>query len=283
MKTSAMRKLRRARSFVNVPRSAGWPWSLVHHYRMCPWSVAVSRIFSRSARLLGGMILMLVMPLGFAAGAHPPAPSQWRADIAAFVAHDRSYPPPQHGVLFIGSSSIRFWAPTLATDFPGVPVIDRGFGGSAIADSTYYADRIVVPYHPALIVMYAGDNDIAEGLSPSGVAADFRAFVARVRHDLPHVPVVYISIKPSLARWSLWPRMREANRLILQWAATQRGVDYVDVASRMLQADGRPRAALFRPDGLHMTPAGYALWIAALKPVLAHHGFTVAPAGGAAK
>ena len=228
------------------------------------------------ARWLLGVAWLLAASAAMAAGGHPPAPAQWRADIDAFVAHDRANPPPQHAVLFIGSSSIRFWTPTLAGDFPGVPVIDRGFGGSAIADSTYYADRIAVPYHPALIVMYAGDNDIGEGLSPQQVARDFRAFVARVRRDLPGVPVAYVSIKPSLARWSLWPRMREANGLIRQWAATQRDVRFVDVATRMLDAQGRPRPQLFQADGLHMSPAGYAIWIEALKPVLADYGFRVA-------
>ena len=228
------------------------------------------------ARWLLGVAWLLAASAAMAAGGHPPAPAQWRADIDAFVAHDRANPPPQHAVLFIGSSSIRFWTPTLAGDFPGVPVIDRGFGGSAIADSTYYADRIAVPYHPALIVMYAGDNDIEEGLSPQQVARDFRAFVARVRRDLPGVPVAYVSIKPSLARWSLWPRMREANGLIRRWAATQRDVRFVDVAPRMLDAQGRPRPQLFQADGLHMSPAGYAIWIEALKPVLADYGFHVA-------
>jgi hypothetical protein len=89
-----------------------------------------------------------------------------------------------------------------------VPVINRGFGGSAIADSTYCADRIVAPYQPRLIVMCAGDNDVAEGHSAQQVAGDFKAFVPRVRRDLPAVPVVYVSIKPSVARWSQWPTKR---------------------------------------------------------------------------
>ncbi|TAM34036.1 MAG: hypothetical protein EPN68_00250 [Rhodanobacter sp.] len=205
--------------------------------------------------------------------AQVPPPAHWKTDIAAFVAHDRVDPPPQHGVLFIGSSSIRFWAPTLAHDFPGVPVIDRGFGGSAIADATYYADRIVTPYHPRLIVMYAGDNDIAGGDSPQQVIGEFKAFVARVRRDLPGVPVVFISIKPSVARWTMWPAMREANQGIRRWAATQKNVRYVDTASKMLDAHGQPRPELLRDDGLHMKPSGYAIWIAALKPVLADYGF----------
>jgi len=220
-------------------------------------------------------LIWLLLAVSTAAGAEDAGPAQWRSAMDAFAAQDQAQPPPQHAVLFIGSSSINFWH-SLAEDFPGVPVINRGFGGSAIEDSTYYADRIVTPYHPRLIVMYAGDNDIYEGHSAQQVADDFKAFVARVRKDLPAVPVVYISIKPSVARWSLWPAMREANGLIRDWATTQHGVRFVDIAPPMLDAEGKPRAELFRDDGLHMKPAGYALWIEALRPVLAAYGFKVA-------
>ncbi|WP_445144620.1 GDSL-type esterase/lipase family protein [Dyella sp. Tek66A03] len=200
--------------------------------------------------------------------------ARWKPDIDAFTAADQAHPPAAGGVLFIGSSSIRFWA-TLAADFPGVPVINRGFGGSAIPDATDYAERIVWPYRPRLIVMYAGDNDIAEGASPAQVLASFQAFVTKAREGVPGVPVVYVSIKPSLARLALWSQMQAANEGIRAWAVTQHDVRFVDIAPGMLDAHGQPRAELFRPDGLHMLPAGYALWIQALKPVLADYGFTV--------
>lgn len=215
----------------------------------------------------------LLLIVGSVASARPPPPRTWQTDIARLVADDSAHPPPQHGVLFVGSSSIRMWT-TLAQDFPGVPTINRGFGGSAIADSTYYADRIIVPYHPRLIVLYAGDNDIAEGDSPHQVLDAFKAFVTRVRRGLPEVAIAYISIKPSLARWTLWAQMHSANRLIAAWARTQSRVTFVDVASKMLDGDGKPRASLFRDDGLHITLAGYSIWIEALQPVLAHYGFT---------
>lgn len=217
------------------------------------------------------LVACLLLLAGHVAQALPPPPQSWQADIDRLVADDSAHPPPQHGVLFVGSSSIRMW--TLAADFPGVPVINRGFGGSAIADSTYYANRIVIPYHPRLIVMYAGDNDIAEGRTPQQVLADFKAFITRVRRELPDVAIVYISIKPSIARFATWPQMRRANRMIAGWARTQHRVSFVDVSASMLGTDGKPRAALLRPDGLHMTPAGYGIWVRALKPVLARHGF----------
>jgi lysophospholipase L1-like esterase len=218
------------------------------------------------------LIGCLLLVIAHAALALPPPPQSWQHDIDRLVADDSAHPPPRHGVLFVGSSSIRMWT-TLTADFPGVPVIDRGFGGSAIADATYFADRIVVPYRPRLIVMYAGDNDIAEGCTPRQVLDAFETFIARVRRDLPDVAVAYISIKPSIARWSMWPRMHKANRLIAAWSKTQSRVAFVDVAANMLDANGKPRAVLFRSDGLHMTPAGYAIWVRALRPVLARYGF----------
>lgn len=226
----------------------------------------------KSDRGYAWLIACLALLIAHAAWARPPSPQSWQHDIDRLVADDSAHPPPQHGVLFVGSSSIRMWT-TLAADFPGVPVIDRGFGGSAIADATYFADRIVTPYRPRLIVMYAGDNDIAEGCTPRQVLDEFKAFVARVRRDRPDAAIAYISIKPSIARWSMWPDMHEANRLIAAWSKTQSRVTFVDIASHMLDANGQPRAALFRDDGLHMTPAGYAVWVRALEPVLARYGF----------
>ena len=216
----------------------------------------------------------LLLLAGGNASAQHRGPGQWQAEITNLVAGDAAHPPPQQAVLFVGSSSIHLWT-TLAGDFPGVPTINRGFGGSVIADSTYYADRIVVPYHPRLMIMYAGDNDVAEGRTPRQVIDDFKAFVARVRGDLPHVAIAYLSIKPSVARAAMWPQMRAANDGIAQWARTQKDVTFVDVAAKMLDAHGKPRPELLREDGLHMRPAGYAIWIDALKPVLVHYGFVV--------
>jgi len=229
------------------------------------------------ARNLPLQLLALALLLAVVSGnasAQRRGPEQWRAEITNLVADDVAHPPPRAAVLFVGSSSIRLWT-TLAGDFPGVQTINRGFGGSRIADSTYYVDRIVVPYRPMLIVMYAGDNDIDEGRTPGQVTHDFKAFVARVRHDLPHAAIAYLSIKPSLARAAKWPRMRAANASIARWARTKRDVVFIDVASKMLDPDGKPRPDLFLEDGLHMRPAGYAIWVNALKPVLARFGFVV--------
>lgn len=193
--------------------------------------------------------------------------ADWEQDMQRFAAADAVAPPPKHAVLFIGSSSIRFWD-TLATDFPGVPVVNRGFGGSEIRDSTWYAGRIVVPYAPRLIVFYAGENDLNSGRSPQQVRNDFHAFVMRVRRDLPGVRIAYISNKPSPSRAHLLAAQREANSLIRQDIATMKGVQFIDVFTRMLDGNGQPREDLFIEDRLHMNRAGYELWRQVVAPYL---------------
>lgn len=194
-------------------------------------------------------------------------PHPFEKDIEAFEKADLKKAPPADATLFVGSSTIRFWT-TVATDFPEFPTINRGFGGSRIIDSTFYADRIVIPYHPKRIVFYAGDNDLAEGRSPEQVSADFQAFVQKVHTDLPQIPIYFLAIKPSLARWKLVDKIREANQLIEKEIAADPSLHFVDVFTPMLGADGKPRKELFRPDGLHMVRAGYELWISILKPML---------------
>lgn len=222
--------------------------------------------------------LVLTLLLAACAGTPPPAaglaappqvPEQvsnadWEQDMRRFEAADAQSPPPRGAVLFIGSSSIRYWD-TLAQDFPGVPVINRGFGGSELRDSTWYADRIIVPYAPRQILIYAGDNDLHAGRSPRQLRDDFRAFVQRVRRDLPNVRIAYISTKPSPSRAQLLPAQREANALV-KAEAERLGADYIDIFTPMLDASGQPNEALFIEDRLHMNRAGYEIWQRVIAP-----------------
>lgn len=196
-----------------------------------------------------------------------PDPARWEKSIATFEDWDRKNSPPANAVLFVGSSSIVGWS--TAEAFSQHAVINRGFGGSHISEVTHYFDRVVAPYRPAVVVLYAGDNDIAAGLSAEQVAADFAAFVARFRGKFRETPIVFLSIKPSPARWEHWPTARAANRLIATLCEKQPGLRFVDVAAPMLDENGQPRAELYVADRLHLSAPGYAAWEAVLRPVLA--------------
>jgi len=195
------------------------------------------------------------------------ASSKWETEIRAFEAADKTNPPPRDAIIFVGSSTIRLWK-TLAQDFPEYQVVNRGFGGSQIEDSTAFADRIIMPYRPKAVVLYAGDNDIAAGKSPEEVAADFKGFVRKIHAVATRVKITFISIKPSPARWHLVEKIRSANRMIEDYCKQDAELGYIDIFNPMLDAEAKPRAELFVEDKLHMNPSGYALWLRIIKPRL---------------
>jgi lysophospholipase L1-like esterase len=188
-----------------------------------------------------------------------PADHRWASSFAAFDASDRERAPAPGGVVFVGSSSIRMWD-GLEQAFQKVPVVKRGFGGSRLSDCAAHVDRLVVRYQPRQVIVYAGDNDLAEGATPAEVTASFRQLVQRVHAELPETRITFVSIKPSPLRAHLLQDVREANRRILEVARATPNLDYVDVFTPMLGADGAPRADLYGADALHMNEAGYALW-----------------------
>jgi lysophospholipase L1-like esterase len=212
-----------------------------------------------------------LMPPAFAAVDTPAvaaddATTPWKAAFDAFATDDAAHPRPPGGVLFVGSSSIRLWN-DLATQLSGARgVLNRGFGGARISDCTRYLDRVVFPYAPRVIVVYAGDNDLAEGRQPKDVFNDFVKFVETVRKRLPATQIYYISIKPSPARAVLLPRIREANQLISKFIANGTDLEFIDVFTPMLDEAGRPRPELFQADALHLNKAGYELWAKVIGP-----------------
>jgi lysophospholipase L1-like esterase len=186
--------------------------------------------------------------------------ARWQASMDAFASADKAQAPAEDGVLFVGSSTIRFWT-QLPQDFRDVPVvINRGFGGSTMADCQYFVKQLVLQYRPRQVFVYAGDNDLAEGRSPQQVLESFEGFVAAVRAELPETRIAYISIKPSPLRAELMPKAREANALLADYVRSLPNSDYIDIFTPMLDPQGAPRAELFGPDRLHMSDAGYRLW-----------------------
>lgn len=217
----------------------------------------------RALRWIGsvtGLLLSLVSPL-LADSAY------WAKEIDALTKADTEHPPAQHGIVFVGSSSIRFWT-SLEQDFPGLPVIRRGFGGSELADSVFYFDRIVGAYQPDTVVLYAGENDIHAGVAPEKVASDFNAFRGKLHAALPKARLIYIAMKPSPSRWSEHEKTEHGNALIAEACARDPQTTFLNIYPAMLGAEGKPRPELFREDMLHMNPGGYAIWVRLLGPLL---------------
>lgn len=195
-----------------------------------------------------------------------PAPTPWDDAFAAFADADRASPPPEGGVLFVGSSSIRLWKGLERQFGARQVVLKRGFGGSQLSDCVKYLQRLVIRYRPHQVLVYAGDNDLAAGGTPEQVLRRFAAFVDGVQRALPETQIAFISIKPSPRRAALIPKVREANELIRAYIASHSNLAYIDVFSRMLDVEGNPRAELFVADSLHLNAEGYAMWTSIIAP-----------------
>ncbi len=201
--------------------------------------------------------------LGPLAGAQE---NRWASAMAAFEEADRTSPPPQGGVVFTGSSSIRRW--DLETSFPGRGYINRGFGGSQISDAIRHIEVLVLKHKPRLVVLYSGDNDIQFGKTAETVFDDVKTFTGKIHAAVPETRIAVISVKPSIARWDKVEEVRKANAMIRNWAMTTDYVGFVDIDGPVLGWDGKPNPDLLIEDGLHMTPAGYEIWAAVLEPFL---------------
>jgi lysophospholipase L1-like esterase len=196
-------------------------------------------------------------------------PDFFADEIARFEATDRDHAPPERPVVFVGSSSIRFWD-SLQKDMAPFPVLNRGFGGAQLSHVLYNVDRVVIRYRPRAVVLYAGDNDLDHrtGKSVEDVVRDFRTFVSRVQAAVPDARIYYLSIKPSRMRWSEWPEQEKANARIEAICEGDPQLGYIDVAMPMLAAGQPPPRDLYRFDGLHPSAKAYALWTSIIKPRL---------------
>ncbi len=197
------------------------------------------------------------------------AKERWHNELAAFARADQERFPAPGGVVFVGSSTVRMWT-RLAQDFPRVPggVVNRGFGGSTLNDCSLFARDLVVRYKPRQVVVYAGDNDLAEGRTPLQVLDSFARLANAVRAELPDTRISFVSVKPSPSREQLMPQIRETNHVVSAYLNLLPNSEFIDIYTPMLGADGRPRPELFRGDKLHMTDEGYRLWQSVIAPHL---------------
>ncbi len=199
------------------------------------------------------------------------SPDRWLENMAAFEERDAATVPPEDALLFLGSSSIVMWE--LETSWPDDRTINNGFGGSNLPDAIAHFDRLVPPYDARAVIVYSGDNDIKLGHSTAEVIANIKALHALITAAKPGVPVIFIGIKPSIARWNLWPTMKAVNLAMAALEGSLAHFYFADIAAVMLPADGSaPGDEWFKKDGLHLSPEGYAKWTAVLNEALKRAG-----------
>jgi len=195
-------------------------------------------------------------------------PRRFVKDFEKFAQLDKTNPPPSKNLtLFTGSSTIRRWT-TLPGDFLGIPVLNRGFGGSQLNQVLHHFDDLFPRYKPTTIVLYCGENDLWHGKSVNNVLADFNSLVTRIRKALPKTNLIYLSCKPSPKRMSKWNTYQELNGKIRTLCKKDPLLTFVDLSTIMLDSDGKPAAGIWDKDELHLNQAGYARLTKLLAPLL---------------
>lgn len=192
--------------------------------------------------------------------------NQWTEDIALIKQRTATLQDIDTRIAFYGSSSIRLWDAMESDLFP-LPTINMGFGGSTYQDCLHSFHYLFSDIRPARLVLYAGDNDIANGSEPTMVLQAVQLLVEQIQIKFPHVAISLISIKPSPARVLFLSQIQQTNQL-LQSFFQHTETDYIDVFSAMLKQDQQPNGKLFEADGLHLNQLGYDLWASILKPRL---------------
>jgi lysophospholipase L1-like esterase len=219
---------------------------------------------------LCAIILRCAVSLAQAPIAVQPATTQaerFAAKVAEYAAEDRAHPPPKGAILFAGDSQFYRWK-TIHEDLPGYTLINRGIDSFQLEHLIQYADRLVLPYYPRLIVLHVGGNDVHSGKSPERVLADFKTLVAKIRTKYPKVPVVFSSLTPGPGRWDEAPQRVATNRVLRDYIATQPDLKFVDLWTAMLTSDGKPREDIWVEDRVHPNHAGYLLRVELTKPFL---------------
>jgi lysophospholipase L1-like esterase len=210
--------------------------------------------------------LLLLFSAGLQAQVQKPA---FWDEIQAFKKQDISSQPPKNAILLVGSSSFTKWT-DVQSYFPGYPIINHGFGGSALPDVIQYANEIILPYHPKQVIIYCGDNDLASSdtVIATTVFSRFKRLFYIIRNKLPKANLAFVSIKPSPSRARLMTKMKQANALIKSFLSNQKNTSFIDVYHPMLLSNGKPKPEIFLADSLHMNDKGYAIWQRVMKPYL---------------
>lgn len=194
----------------------------------------------------------------------------FKSEIDAFKKQDSISMPAPASILFVGSSSFNYWK-DIKSYFPGYPIINRGFGGSSLPDVIYYAQETIVKYQPKQIYIYCGENDLAanDTITPQIVLNRFKQLFTIIRTQLnKKTPILFVAIKPSIARWHLERKYIETNQLIKDFLSTKKYTQFLDVHNAMLDENGKVFQDIFVKDNLHMNAKGYAIWQKIIAPTL---------------
>lgn len=213
------------------------------------------------------LLPLLVFSFALSAEEYPPT-DRWDYAMIGFKLEDEINPKPKGGIVMTGSSSMRFWDHRIHEDLKPLSVVSKGFGGSNMNDVLTYLDLLVLSHDPRAVVIYEGDNDVAQGVPVPTIVDAYQKTIARIHEHNKQIRIYLLSVKPSVLRESMWPTMQAVNKELQDIAASDQRISYIDVATPMLNPDGSANESLLISDGLHMNQQGYDIWRDTVAPFL---------------
>jgi lysophospholipase L1-like esterase len=228
-------------------------------------------IAHRPSYVLGGLLLLalvLVASVRAQSNVSPAvAENRFEKNVHAYEAMDRTNPPPTGAILLVGDSQFYRWK-TVAEDLPDYTIVNRGIDSFQTSDLVHFADRLVLPYKPRMIVLHIGGNDVHNHKSAEQVLNDLKMFIVKVRTHYPEVPIAFSSLTPGPGRWDEASQPKETNRLIKEYVATQSNLSFIDLWDAMLTENGQPREDLWVADRVHPNHEGYLIRVRLMRPLL---------------
>lgn len=212
-----------------------------------------------------------------------------RTDANSLAAHAQLLQKAHAGhidLYFLGDSITRRWGTADPQyhelyanwwhNFRGWNAADFGWGGDTTANMLWRLEQGELDgVKPRVIVLLAGTNDLGAALerhardrdTERAVVAGITALVRGCRQRAPQATLILTSITPRIDHRELRPLIGQINRRIARLADGRR-VRFVDIAPKMLDAQGEPLPGMLNPDGLHLALDGYQVWAQALTPLL---------------
>jgi lysophospholipase L1-like esterase len=188
------------------------------------------------------------------------------ANLARYATENKTLGTPAKGekrVVFMGNSITEGWKMTDPAFFTGRPYIDRGISGQTTPQMLIRFRPDVIELKPAVVVILAGINDIAENNGPITLEAVLGNIISMVQlAKANHIKVVMCSVLPA-NRFPWRPSILPADKVIalnkmLKDYATQNSIVYVNYYNAMADEEkGLPKK--YAEDGVHPTLAGYKI------------------------
>jgi len=189
------------------------------------------------------------------------------ANLKRYAKANKKLGPPSEGekrVVFMGNSITESWAVIDSSFFKeNKSFIDRGISGQTSSQMLLRFRQDVIDLKPAIVVILAGTNDIAENTGPISLKDIFGNIVSMVQlAEMNKIKVILSSVLPAYD-FPWHPGLNPAEKIVklnsmLKSYCDENNIKYVDYYSKMADERGGLDKR-YTNDGVHPTIAGYKI------------------------